>query len=305
MTDFYARIPTAAPAPRAALAPRGLQSPRGPQPPRALQDQADGLRRMFGVRRRVVLPLAANPHGASSPRVLDRLAAVLASQGHHVLVVDAASTSPLPHELAAVDLSACVLNVAPRVSYLAARGLPMDYVDTRGSAAAFVQAVQDACPQADVVLLHADGIDLARLMKQSAVRPLLLAADHPESIKHAYANAKLLARRCELLTFDLLLVASGQSPRAASISDSLSSCLDTFLGAVLKGSALIDTNLEARGPAGARASAELARLLAAQLAMDETAPAEFLSIPSRQAPRLDARADPGSVARTVPSTDFR
>jgi hypothetical protein len=263
-------------APRALVAPGaspgflpGSSSGFGRASARPPQDQADGLRRLFAVRRRVVLPLAANPHGASGPRVLDRLAAVLASLGHHVLVVDAANTSPLPHELAAVDLSACVLNVAPRVSYLAARGLPMDYVDTRGSSAAFVQAVMEACPQADVVLLHADGIDLARLLKHSAVRPMLLAADHPESIKHAYANAKLLARRSELLTFDLLLVAAQQSPRAAGISESLGSCLDTFLGAVLRGTALLDPN----GPAGARAGAELARLLASQLALDEPAPA--------------------------------
>ncbi len=230
-------------------------------------DQADGLRRLFANRRSTVIPLAANPHGASSARVLDRLAVLLAAQGRHVLVVDAASTSPLPHELASVDLQACVLNVAPRVSYLAARGLPMDFVDTRGSSAAFIDAVQAAAPQADVVLLHADGVDLARLLKQRAVRPVLLGADHPESIKHAYANAKLLARRCELMTFDLLLVAAPRSPRAAGITESLGSCLDTFLGAALRGAALLDPE----SAPDERASADLSRLLAAQLALDEPA----------------------------------
>ena len=95
MPDFYARNTSAAPLPRA------QRAPRAPQAPRALQDQADGLRRMFAVRRRVVLPLAANPHGASSPRVLDRLAAVLASQGHHVLVVDAGDAAGSARMLAA------------------------------------------------------------------------------------------------------------------------------------------------------------------------------------------------------------
>ena len=65
-------------------------------------DQADGLRRLFAGRRRHVLPLAANPHVAFGGIVLDRLAAVLAAQGREVLVVDAASSSPLPHELAQV-----------------------------------------------------------------------------------------------------------------------------------------------------------------------------------------------------------
>ncbi len=240
--------------------------PRAPSAGRA-GDQADGLRKLFAGRRRALVPLAANPHGASSARVLDRLAVLLAAQGRQVLVVDAASTSPLAHELAGVDLSACVLNVAPRLSYLAARGLPLDYVDTRGSAGAFIDAVQAAAPQADVLLLHADGIDLARLLKQRAVRPVLLGADHPESIKHAYANAKLLARRCELMTFDLLLVAGRQSPRAAAIAQSLGGCLDSFLGAMLRNSALLD--IEAAPEA--QAQADLIRLLAAQLALDEPA----------------------------------
>jgi len=228
-------------------------------------DQADGLRRLFAGRQRRVLPLAANPHVAFAGVVLDRLAAVLAAQGHEVLVVDAASSSPLPHELARVELAACVEPIAPRVSYLPARGLPMAYVDTRGSAGGFIDAVLLAAPQAEVVLLHADAADLARLFKHRAARPLLIGADHPESIKHAYASAKLLAQRCGLMTFDLLLAAPPQSPRAASIAASLGGCVENFLGAVLRHSALVD-------PAGAGdepASPSLARLLAEQLALDE------------------------------------
>ncbi len=260
------------------------RAPRAPSSHRP-GDQADGLRRLFASRRRCVIPLAANPHGASSARVLDRLAVLLAAQGRHVLVVDAANTSPLPHELASVDLSACVLNVAPRVSYLAARGLPMDFVDTRGSSGAFIDAVQAAAPQADVVLLHADGVDLARLLKDRAVRPVLLGADHPESIKHAYANAKLLARRCELMTFDLLLVAAPRSPRAAGIAESLGSCLDTFLGAALRGAALLDPD----SAPDERASADLSRLLAAQLALDEPARPAFDPLAHRAAATPNSR----------------
>lgn len=271
---------------------------------RAPQDQADGLRRLFSTRRTVLLPLAANPHGGDSARVLDRLAALLASRGRHVLVVDAASTSPLPHELASVDLSACVVQVANRVSYLAARGLPLEHVDTHGSAARFVQAVMDAAPQADVVLLHADGVDLARLLKGRSVRPMLLAADHPESIKHAYASAKLLARRCELMTFDLLLAADARSPRVAGIADSLSGCLETFLGAVLKGTALIPP-----GAPDPRTGEALARMLSAQLALDET-PTPAIAWP--QVTRPDAFAWPQAMrsnaqpaTRSASRTAFR
>lgn len=229
-----------------------------------LMDQADGLRRLFAGRQCRLLALVANPHVPFAGVVLDRLAAVLAAAGKRVLVVDAASTSPSPHELAGVDLAACIEAIAPGVAYLAARGLPLAHVDTRGSAAGFIDAVQRAAPQADVLLMHADAADLARLLKLHAVRPLLLGADHPESIKHAYASAKLLVRRLGLMTYDLLLAAAPQSPRVAAIAASLRSCADSFLGAALCGAAVVDP----AGDPAAVPDAALARIVAAQLAID-------------------------------------
>jgi len=79
-------------------------------------DQADGLRRLFAGRGCRVLALAANPHVAFGGLVLDRVAAVLAALGREVLVVDAAASSPAAHELARLDLAACIEGVAPRVS---------------------------------------------------------------------------------------------------------------------------------------------------------------------------------------------
>ena len=245
-------------------------------------DQADGLRRMFAGRRRVVLPLAANPYVPFSGVVLDRLAAVLAAPGRQVLVVDAAAASPPPHELAALDLGVCVEHLSPRVAYLAARGLPMAYVDTRGCAGSFLDALTRAAPQAEVVVLHADAQDLVRVFKRRAARPVLLGADHPDSIKHAYAGAKLLAGRCSLMTFDLLLAAPPQSPRVAAIAQSLSGCAETFLGALLLHTAVIDP----AGDPGEPPDAALASLLAAQLALDEDAralcaPAASSATPAR------------------------
>jgi flagellar biosynthesis protein FlhG len=230
-------------------------------------DQADGLRRLFAGRRCQVLSLAANPHVAFSGVVLDRVAAVLAASGKRVLVVDAASSSPLPNEMASVDLAACIESIATRVSYLPARGLPRAYVDTRGSAAGFISALQQAAPQAEVLLLHADAADLARLLKHRATRVMLLGADHPESIKHAYASAKLLARRLDLMTYDLLLAAAPNSPRASAIAQSLADCLDNFLGATLRASALVDPAVDLQAPP----DTALSQLLAAQLALDEAA----------------------------------
>ncbi len=260
-------------------------------------DQADGLRRLFAGRRRHVLPLVANPHVPFSGLVLDRVAAVFAAQGREVLVVDAGSTSPPPHELSRVDLAACVERLSPRVSYLPARGLPLSYIDTRGSAAGFIDAVQRAAPDAEVLLLHAEGPELARVFRRRAARPLLLGADHPDSIKHAYANLKLLVRRCDLMTFDLFLTASTLSPRAAAIGASLADCADRFLGASLLHTALID-------PAGELSDAPddaLAALLAAQLALDELQPPPSPMAPPDRMPVVRQKAATAVLASPTPS----
>jgi hypothetical protein len=286
-------------------------------------DQADGLRRMFAGRHCHVLALVANPHVPFGGLVLDRLASAMAAQGRQVLVVDAASTSPPPHELAAVDLSACIEAVAPGVRYLPAKGLPLNYVDTRGFGGAFVDAVQSAAqqsgPAADVVLLHADAADLARLFKQNtaqhqdpaarhpAVRPMLLGADHPESIKHAYANAKLLAQRCGLVQHDLILVSAPHSPRVNSISHSLADCVERFLDGSIGHIALIDPAVTVVGARAAQlqrqsADADLQRLIHAQLQDDDHPEAQALSQPPshaavRAAARLQFGAQPSRDAR--------
>jgi flagellar biosynthesis protein FlhG len=259
-------------------------------------DQAEGLRQLFAGRAgraRQVIALAANPHVAFNATVLDRVAATLSCLGRQVLVVDAALSAPAPNELARLDLAAGIEPMMPGVAYLPARGLPLQYVDTRGSAARFVEALFDAVPSADVVLVHAEAADLARMLVRSAARPLLMAADHPESLKHAYASCKLLMQRTGLATFDLLLAAAARSPRILSIVASLRGCADSFLGALLHDWALIDPaqpapltreamreemrGVEPEGP-GDEAhetphdfsrAARLAALLAAQLALDD------------------------------------
>ena len=249
-------------------------------------DQAHGLRRMFAGRRQAVLPLVANPFVAFSGVVLDRLAAVLAAAGRKVLVVDASAGSPPPHELAALDLAACIETVSKGVLYLPASGLPMTYVDTRGFADGFIDALHRAAPQVDVVLLHADAQDLTRIFKRRAARPVLLGADHPDSIKHAYAGAKLLATRCSLMTFDLLLAAPPHSPRLGSIAQSLAGCADTFLGAAICHVAVVDPAGEPHGDP----DPSLNQLLAAQMSLDDAwAPAAQPAAPSAPAARTAFR----------------
>ncbi len=250
MRDFYA---TSEPTPL-----WGVSRPQG-------LDQADGLRRLFaGQKPRRILPLAANPYVPFSGVVIERLTHALAAAGRHALVVDAADSAPEPVELAQVDLAAAMEPLGEHVTYLAARGLPMAHVDTRGSASGLIDTVIDAAPQADVLVLHANPGDLGRMFQRRAARPVVIGADHPGSIKHAYAAVKLLAQRCGLMTFDLLLAADPRSPRLPHIVDSLSSCADGFLGSLLHSWAVVDPASALQAPPTTR----MRHLVAAQLALD-------------------------------------
>lgn len=242
-------------------------APTGPAP----LDQADGLRRLFGGRRRRVIALASNPFVAFGGVVLERLTSACAEQGCRTLVVDAAESSPVPRDMARLDLAACIEPLSPQVSYLAARGLPLAHVDTRGSAERFLDALAEAAPETEVLLLHATGGDLARMFQRRAVRPLLLAADHPDSIKHAYASCKLLAQRCRAMTFDLLLAAPPGSPRLEAIAQSMAGCADSFLGVLMRAWACVDPASEVHDPI----PAPLQRLVAAQLALDDEGHADW------------------------------
>lgn len=237
--------------------------------PRALEqagraDQADGLRRMFAGSRQRFIAVAANPNVAFAGLALERLASVYASRERKVLVVDA--VGGVPQEMAAVDLASCIEPLGDNLVHLAARGLPMRYVSTRGSCESFLDALSDAAPDAGVVIVHAEASELGRLFARHALRPLLLAADHPASVTAAYANMKLLAQRHGLMAFDLLLVAAATSPRTARIAEQLALTADRFAGAVLHDWAAIDPAARADWP---RALLRLAQGLLAQVPAQE------------------------------------
>lgn len=223
--------------------------------PRALpSDQADGLRRLFGAQRPRFVAVVANAEMAFSGLLLERLASACSAAGRRTLMVDAAASAPEPHELVALDLAAGIDPLAPGLDYLAARGLPLRHVDTRGSCAGFLRALAEAAPLADVVIVHADASELGRLFTGRAVRPLLLAADHPASVTAAYAGLKLLAQRHSLMAFDLLLAAAPREPRVPRIAEQLALTADRFVGAALHDWACID-------PTDNAASHTLARLV--------------------------------------------
>ena len=235
-------------------------------------DQATGLRRLFSAAQTRFIAVAANPDVAFAGLALERLASVCATAERKVLVVDAARG--VPREMAAVDLSACIEPLGDNLSYLAAQGLPVRYVNTRGSCEAFLEAITDAAPEVSVVIVHAPAPELGRLFAQRAVRPLLVAADHPASVTSAYANMKWLAQRHGLMAFDLLLVAAANSPRTPRIAEQLAVTAERFCGAVLHDWAAIDPAAHAEWP---RALMRLAAGLA-----DEPLPAVPAQIAAAQ-----------------------
>ena len=217
-------------------------------------DQADGLRRLFAANRACVVPVVSNPHVTFGGVMLERLCTAFAEHGKHTLVVDAGERANEASELARLDLADGIECLSAQVSYLAARGLSLRYVDATGSTRGFLRAIADAAPQCDVVLAHASASELCRLFARSPgadidgtpnCRPLLLADDRPASVTHAYAALKLLTQRAGLVVHDLLLGAAPQSPRAERIAMQIATCADDFLGAVLRDWVQIDPACDA------------------------------------------------------------
>lgn len=179
------------------------------------------------------IPIVGNPHVEDSHIAIERLSAALTMLGGQSLILDAADSSPQASDAVILDLASGIERLTPHVSYLAGRDLPMRYVDTHGSAARLLDELASQAGNARVILVHAEASDLARLFTGRSARPVLLAADQPESLKHAYAAWKHLVQRRGWLSGDLLLVTSAGRPRCTAIASSLGRCADSFMGAVL------------------------------------------------------------------------
>ncbi len=260
-------------------------------------DQADGLRRLFARQRVKMVPVVSNPNMAFGGVMLERLCAGFTELGLHVLVVDASERAGAPSDRAVIDLADAIEPLCAGVSYLAARGLPIRYVDAAGSTEPFLRALADAAPRAEVILVHAPASDLARLFARSAelarrggdeaapVRPLLLADDRPASVTHAYAALKLLTQRAGLLVHDLLLGAAPNSPRAERIAIQLATCADDFLGAALRDWMRIDPATAVSEPPGE----DLRRWVRETLRLDAAPPTPAAPYYVDRPQRTDAR----------------
>ena len=201
-------------------------------------DQAHGLRQMFNSRVQRFVPIVSNPHLLFGGVVLERLCSAWGEMGLSTLVVDAGERSSPPRELAEFDLREGIESLSSQVHYLSARGLPLRHVDAHGSSASFIDALAQAAPGVDVVLVHASASELARMFGRAARRdgahrlcPAVLVDERAESITHAYAGIKTLATRAGLLAHNLIVCSTGRGAGAPQIAQRLATCSDSFLGA--------------------------------------------------------------------------
>ncbi|NDY94023.1 MinD/ParA family ATP-binding protein [Ideonella livida] len=281
----YRPVPAAVAEPLAELARAALSRPAqgGATAPLGRADQADGLRRMFQVSRLRLMPVVANVQVAAAPQLLERLALALVELGAQVLVVDAADNAPHPHELVDIDLAAAVEALGPQVRYLAARGLPRRHVNARGSCEAWLSTVEQVAAGADVVLLHAQASDLARMLGHREVCPVLTCGLDAAGLTEAYAAMKLLTTRLGLKAFDLVVAADARARPAQQVADRLVQCGDAFLGTVLRHRLPLDCAAGARGPA----ELGLSRLVA-----DHLLSPDELALPARLQPLFHAPTAP-------------
>lgn len=232
-------------------------------------DQADGLRRLFTSHTMRCIPVVSNPQLAFGGVLIERLCSGYAELGLRTLVVDAGERARAPRELARFDLAEGIEPLGPQVGYLAARGLALRYVDAGGSTAAFLDALGEAAPDTDVLLVHAGAAELARLFARRvqelgahALRPIVLCDEQTDGITHAYGAIKLLAQRAGLKAHDLLISAAADSPRAARVAERVAQCADGFLGVALHDWVVVDPTESATAPV----SPALQQLVREQLA---------------------------------------
>jgi len=207
-------------------------------------DQAQGLRQMFAARVLRFIPVVANTRSAAGGLVLERLCAAYAAFNLNTLVVDASEQARPPGELAEFDPSEGVERLSDQVSYMAARGLPLKYADARGSCSTLLDALADASPRSDVILVHASASELVRIFcdrgRTHNLRPLVFTNDMAEGLTDAYAAVKVLSQRGGWMAYDLLMCAPRRSEQAAEVIARLSQCADQFLGVAQRSALRLD-----------------------------------------------------------------
>jgi flagellar biosynthesis protein FlhG len=210
-------------------------------------DQADGLRRLFSTRTVRFIPVVSNPFVLHEAVLIRQLCAALEQIGLYTLVVDVCDHVRLAQKghkpvarfdhPADLTLTHRIQVLTDRTACLPARGLPARWCNAGGSTQAFLQAVVDAAPLSQAVVVHGSASELARLFGRdgqalSRPRPIVICDERPESMTHAYAALKVLSQRADWLSHDLLVSATAGSAGIRLVKDRLAQCTALFFGGV-------------------------------------------------------------------------
>jgi hypothetical protein len=183
--------------------------------------------------------------------LIRQVCAALEQLGLYTLVVDVCDHVRAPvREVgercdAHVDLADRIQVLTDRTASLSARGLPARWTDTSGSTQAFLQAVIDAAPLSQAVVVHGSASELARMFGRgelhlSRPRPIVICDEQPDAMTHAYAALKVLSQRADWLSHDLLVSAAAGSAGIRLVKDRLAQCAALFFGGVRHDSVDID-----------------------------------------------------------------
>jgi flagellar biosynthesis protein FlhG len=214
-------------------------------------DQADGLRRLFSTRTVRFIPVVSNPFVAQESVLIRQVCAALEQLGLYTLLVDVCDHARVPTRDMAdrvghhIDLADRIQVLTDRTASLSARGLPARWTDTGGSTQAFLQAVIDAAPLSQAVVVHGSASELARMfgrgeLHMSRPRPIVICDEQADSMTHAYAALKVLSQRADWVSHDLLVSAATGSAGIRLVKDRLAQCAALFFGGVRHDSVDID-----------------------------------------------------------------
>ena len=213
-------------------------------------DQADGLRRLFSTHTVRFIPVVSNPFVVQESVLIQQLCAALEQLGLYTLVVDVCEPGSGPGlgkvkagglvpVRTTADLAGAIQVLTDRTSWLPARGLPAhwNHGPASGASLGFLQAVVDAAPLSQAVVVHGSASELARLFGRGEVhlsrpRPIVLCGEQADSMTHAYAGLKVLMQQADWRVHDLLVSAVSGSAGTRLVKDRLARCASLFLGAV-------------------------------------------------------------------------
>lgn len=220
--------------------------------PRLAPDQAEGLRRLFveDVRRMIALVSCGGPQPGVD--LLAHLAAMLAGQGKHVLMLDENLSAGEPHVAFSVTpkhdlddvlnesavIEAVITPTPCHVDLMAGGGRAKTLTQPRMEARiGLVNAFYRLAGQYDVVLVNAgsDSIQSRPSLTWACQDVIVLCHDHPDSVTRAYAQIKTLHQAGER-RFHLLFsgasdaVAQALFRRVASVSRRHLQLMPTYLG---------------------------------------------------------------------------